>query len=45
MGSRLKGKKSKPYDKISSWRVYKMTIYAAATLLVMSLLWYYYLGE
>jgi len=45
MGSRLKGKREKPEDKVSSWRVYKLAIYAAATLLVMALLWYHYLGK
>lgn len=45
MGSRLKGKKSKPDEKASSWRIHKLVIYAMATLLVLALLWYYYLGE
>ena len=45
MGSRLKGKKPKTEDKLSSWRVYKLAIYAVAMLLVMVLLWYYYLGD
>jgi hypothetical protein len=45
MGSRLKGKKRQPEEKVSSWRIHKLVVYAAATLLVMALLWYYYLGE
>jgi len=44
MGSRLKGKKPNPENKADSWRVKKMTVYGAATLLVLILLWYYYLG-
>ena len=30
---------------LTTWRIHKLVIYAAAALLVMALLWYYYLGE